>query len=122
VDINQTGLPAYTGPVEVLVTLNNLIGTDAGPFTLSVDAPSGTPLFSQTFTGSGTATSAPILVAGLTSDEAIFTLAFTGGGQSVDATIELTAVSTPEPMSILVLGSGLLGVGLVRRWNRSPSA
>jgi PEP-CTERM motif-containing protein len=115
VGIASSGFSFPGGPVSALLTVNNLIGGDAGPFTLTAFTPAGS--LTHTFTGSGTDTLGPINLGAFTTDAADFTLAFTGAGQSIDATIEIIG-AIPEPGSLALLGVGLLGLGWLTRGPR----
>jgi hypothetical protein len=121
VDITSSGFVFGGGPVQALLTLNNLIGTDAGPFVLSAITPVGTE--THTFTGSGTDTVGPVTLAAFTTDSAHFELTFAASAlpQSVDATIEIQGVTEAiEPTSFALLGVGLLGTiafSQRRRWS-----
>jgi hypothetical protein len=60
--ISSQGFSFPGGPVTALFTINNLIGGGTGPFVLSITAPVGT--ISHTFTGSGSETDGPTVLAG----------------------------------------------------------
>jgi hypothetical protein len=119
VDIASSGFSFPGGPVSALLTVNNLVGAGTGPFVLSAVTPVGTETF--TFTGSGSDTVGPVNLGAFTNDSANFVLTFGASAlpQSVDATIEIQGVPAPEPMSLALMGVGLLGLGMVRATRRS---
>jgi len=112
----SSGFSFPGGPIEALLTVNNLVGGDIGPFVLSETTAFGTN--AHTFNGPGTFNIGPVLAGAFTFDQIDFTLPFSKAGQSVDATIEIINV-VPEPTSIALLGVGMLGLGLLMRRRQS---
>jgi hypothetical protein len=113
VHIDSNGWSFAGGPVEALLTVNNLIGSGIGPFVLTAQSPVGNE--SHTFTGSGATTVGPVTLPAFTSDAADFLLTFGASAtpQSIDATIEIVGVAAPEPSTLAILGLGVLGLAYV---------
>jgi hypothetical protein len=121
VHVASSGWTFAGGPVQALLTVNNLIGAGTGPFVLTAQSPVGNETF--TFTGSGADTIGPVTLPAFTSDAADFLLTFGPSltPQSIDATIEIQGVGVAEPKSIALMGVGLLGLGLVASRRRKGS-
>lgn len=126
IQIFQTGLVSVNSNLQSTFTVNNLIGTSAfaGPSTLSdytggsgttLGAVLHTDMFGAVAIGAGQF--GPTLINGVTSDAQDFLVTFTQAGQSVTDTIQTigVAAATPEPMSLAILGLGILGLLAVRR-------
>jgi hypothetical protein len=122
VDITSADFAFAGGPVQALLTVNNLIGAGTGPFTLSAISPVGTETF--TFTGSGSDTIGPVNLGAFTTDTAHFALTFGASSepQSIDATIEIQGVAASEPAGLALLGVSVLGLGLVKGRRQDYSA
>jgi hypothetical protein len=128
VQVFQNGLPLNSPvPLQSSFTANDLIGGPFGPETLSTFTGGtintlGAQLSTVTFpatsnTGSQDFTASPL--SPFTADAAEITQTFTAPLQEADDSVELQqAVSTPEPTTLALFASGLLGLGFVARRRR----
>ena len=118
IDVLQDQLAVTTsGTATSTFTVNNLTGGPFGPSTLST-AVNGVQLASHTFpatTTNDTAISTDAIPLFVTSDAHSYALTFTAADQAATDTIQLTVGQVPEPLGLAVLGSGLLGLAVVRR-------
>ena len=120
--VDQIGLNVVTGAADATstFTVNHLVGGPFGPATLSTSV-NGALFASNTFpvTTNATVSSTDALPGIVTSTGHDYSITFTAGGQSATDTIQLVtaAIDVPEPMGIALLGSGLIGLGMVRRWS-----
>lgn len=91
------------------VELFDLVGSSsASPVTFTIDGDIAESIVNGilTITGSGLLTEA-----GYSTNNATFDLSASNSGQS--GSLEITTVAAPEPSSLLLLGTGLLGLALV---------
>ena len=122
IDVLQGGLliAGLTGATSTF-TINHLIappGTSFGATTESTLV-NGAALSSYTFpagTVNDTRAFAAALPGLVTSTEHKYSITFQAAGQSATDTIQLVT-NAPEPMTLALLGTGLLGLGIARRKN-----
>jgi hypothetical protein len=121
ITLTQTGINV-PGPNSVTSTLtvNNLVGGPFGPTTESTSV-NGSTIASFVFpatTITDTHTFVNNIPGAITSDAHTYLITFTAAGQTATDTIQLVAAA-PEPASLAILGTALLGLGMVVRKRRS---
>lgn len=116
IDVLQSGLNFAGGTTGLSTfTINHLVGGPFGPTDMSTSV-NGSTFASTTFPSetNDTRSFSDNLPGLVTSTGHHYAITTTAAGQAITDTIQLVT-NVPEPMSLAILGSGMIGLGIIRR-------
>lgn len=115
ITLTQTNISQAVTGITSTFTVNNLVGGPFGPTTESTGwngvATRRSTTFLANVTNETRSFTDPVAIT-VTDDSHSYAITFTAAGQTATDTIQLVG-AVPEPTTLAVLGTGILGLGLV---------